>query len=103
MPKLTKKQIADMAKLMDVDMFKTIELTCDDYRISLKQEIVNRQIRTWVYVDGLIKGKWTKGDCPESKYWRKTKHTMYQPDFASPRMALNHINKVSENVQILKG
>lgn len=78
MPTLSKKQWQQIELRLSSN-FGDIELLADGYRLQL-QVHPYKALRNCivVYVDGVSKGAWYKGDCPEAKkFCRPSKHWLY--------------------------
>ncbi|MDN5665103.1 MAG: hypothetical protein L0G41_02615 [Psychrobacter sp.] len=119
MPKLSKEQIKRIADT--ASMFDGVRLMCDGYKISLYDRLHGRQMRTELYVNGRIQGKWfiEKNQCPETKFYREFQKYIKvgpkanqrervdvgvrQGDFASVGQALRHLNKVCDSVEVIEG
>ena len=118
MSKLSKEQIKRIADT--ASMFSSTRLMCDGYKISLQEQLVKRQLRVGLYVNGSIKGKWFAHpeDHAEIKFYRqrfmcikksprsKKKEAievMRSHDFASIGQALRHLNKVCDSVELIEG
>ena len=115
MAKLSKEQIKQLTDRPA--LYTTIRLMCDGYHIALQDTLVKRQMRTALFVNGSMKGKWLVH--PESKFYRR--HVRYykkdinskaleridldmcQSDFASIGQALRHLNSVCYSVEIYQG
>lgn len=118
MPKLSKEQIERLKNT--ASMVTSTQLMCDGYRISLQERLYKRQLRTQLYVNGEIQGKWfvdpdlhveIKFYMQRFRYIKKSPHSkkklaievMRSPDFASVGQALRHLNKVCDSVAICEG
>lgn len=118
MSKLSKEQIKRITDT--ASMFSSVNLMCDGYKISLQEQLVKRQLRVGLYVNGSIKGKWfvDPEDHAEIKFYRqrfmyikksprsKKKEAievMRSPHFASIGQALRHLNKVCDSVELIEG
>lgn len=118
MPKLSKEQIKRIADT--ASMFDSVRLMCDGYKISLQDRLVGRQMRTQLFVNGKILGKWfvDPEDHPEIKFYRqrfmRIKKSLYSKkteaietirshDFASVGQALRHLNTVCDSVEVIEG
>ncbi len=117
MPKLSKEQIKNLSK---TGLYMTRKLMCDGYKISLRDRLIGRQIRTECFVNGEFKGVWflDPDEHPESKFYmpfvryikksprskkkEKVDLGMRRPDFASIGQALRHLNKVCDSVEVIE-
>ncbi len=124
MAKLSKEQINNL--VAGFGFFSRIQLLCDGYKVTLQECRSGNKIRVSIYINGKFEGKWllVKNNCDESKFFlprfftvkspkikrnkvvevkERVKSDMKQHDFASAKQALNHINKVCDDVKILEG
>ena len=118
MSKLSKEQIKRIADT--ASMFSSVNLMCDGYQITLREQLVQRKLRVILYVDGHLKGGWIINPelHPESKFYmprlRSVKKSprskkvervetgVQQVDFAGIGQALRHLNTVCDSVEIIE-
>ncbi len=116
MSKLSKEQIKALTDR--ATLYTTIRLVCDGYQISIEDHLVNRKVRTYLFVNGFSKGIWFvhPEDHPEIKFYRqrfvnvmtgartkkKTIEVIRHSTFASIGQALRHLNTVCDSVEIIE-
>lgn len=121
MSKLSKEQIKHIEEIpLTQTMRNSVNLMCDGYRISLQDRLIGRQVRTQLFVNSEILGKWfvDPENHPEIKFYKqrfmrikkspyskKTEaiETIRSPDFASIGQALRHLNTVCDSVEVIEG
>lgn len=117
MSKLSKEQIKRIADT--ASMFDGVRLMCDGHKIRLQDRLIGRQVRTQLFVNGSIQGKWFVHPevhaeikfyrqrfmyIKKSPYSKKKEaiETTRHADFASIGQALRHLNTICDSVEVIE-
>lgn len=108
MSKLSEEQMTNLANIIECN--GVVLLQCDEFNISLMNVGLFGRGGAHLMIDDCMNVNWLRGSCYQSKYLKPATDDMpiwmggwqYQPYFYSAKTALEHLNDVSNKIELLR-